>query len=55
MLSFMKSKLMGRNQPSFAKNEEKLTYGVSGQAVLPFAIWLHSGLFYSYPTFVSLV
>ena len=27
----------------------------SGQAVLPFAIWLNSGLFYSYPSFVLLV
>ena len=28
------------------------TMVVPGQAVLPFAIWLHSGLSYSYLTFV---
>ena len=30
-------------------------FGVPGQAVLPFAIWLHPGLFYPGPTFVLLV
>ena len=29
-------------------------YGrVSGQAMLPLSIWLHSRLFYSYPSFVA--
>ena len=38
-----------------AKNAYLRKYVISGQAELPFAIGLHSGLFYSYLTFVLLV